>query len=358
MSKLNNDAQIYKKIAAEGMDLMFPVTIDGKTKQADTGVLFHVTIKLFDPKTDDPIKINEIAKKLDLLPPNAEETTIERGTVNSENGNTMYILKLNGPTADRIVDYHKKFKDMGRSMDNEFQPHITINKALWDEFKDKNGITAKEANIKFLAAELRQGDNILYTYSPRQQNFLFDEQEAVKNIKKTEIEKGVLSKLGTAAAVAGSIAIATPSLAPTQASEPYSRQKMLNAIAQVESSGGKNKKHPPTIYGIAYGKYGLMPNTIKETVHMSPNLKRKYKRIIALKDNELHNFMQDHPELENMIAERHLARLEHHFGPNPIKIGYAWNQGITGTHKALKENKDISSHPYTKKILDNYLKEK
>lgn len=354
----NNDAQIYKEMAAKGMDLMFPTTINGKTDQADTGVLFHITIKLFNPETDDPVKIDEIAKKLELLPPNPEDTTIERGTIKGRNGNTMYVLRLKGPTADRIIGYHQEFKDIGNPMGHEFHPHITIDKALWEEFKGKDGITVKEANIKFSAAELHQGNRILYTYRPKQQDLSPTKQEEAKDMKKSEMEKGMLGRLGTAAAVAGSIATATPSLAPTIAPEQYSRQKMLNAIAQVESSGGQNEAHVPTSHGTAYGKYGLMPDTIKETIRMSPDLKHKYKRAMALQGNDLHHFMQDHPELENVVADRHIARLEHHFGQNPTNIGYGWNQGITGTNRAIKEKKDISSHPYTQKILQNYSKEK
>ena len=67
--------------------------------------------------------------------------------------------------------------------------------------------------------------------------------------------------------------------------------------------------------------------------------------------------MQDNPHLENEIATRHLARLEHHFGNNPDVLAYAWNHGVTGTNKVLKEKHNIEEHPYVKKFKQAYSKE-
>ena len=64
--------------------------------------------------------------------------------------------------------------------------------------------------------------------------------------------------------------------------------------------------------------------------------------------------MQDNPKLEHEIANRHLQRLEHHFGQNPNALSFAWNQGITGTNRALQQKHDIGSHPYVQKFKQAY----
>lgn len=147
--------------------------------------------------------------------------------------------------------------------------------------------------------------------------------------------------------------------APKQSS--YSHQEMLRTIASVESNNGKFENHKP-LGGInagdsAYGKYALTPNTIRETIGLNHDLKSKHGKALRLQGPELARYMSDNKGLEDTIADKHLARLEHHFGQNPSDLGYAWLQGIRGTYKAKKENKDINSHWHVKKINGAYGKQ-
>ena len=83
--------------------------------------------------------------------------------------------------------------------------------------------------------------------------------------KSESLEKGALKNMLTAGAMAGALAspqhteAKAPShgtLHPHVSASPnagYSRDKMLNAISIVESSGGKNVKHKPTSVGTAFG---------------------------------------------------------------------------------------------------------
>lgn len=180
------------------------------------------------------------------------------------------------------------------------------------------------------------------------------------------LSKGVMKQLGTAAAMASAIGLAspTPNAAPagmdnvSHKQSHYDKNHMLNAIAQVESSGGKFANHR-ALGGMhngehAYGKYGLTPIVIRETVRLHPELKNKHQKVVGLSGQDLHHYMQDNPGLEETIAQKHLARLEHHFGKNPEKIGYAWLNGITGTYKANKENEDIKNHWHVTKIRNAY----
>lgn len=183
--------------------------------------------------------------------------------------------------------------------------------------------------------------------------------------------KHVAAAIGTAAALASSpvrestTANAMPMKAPQvqqQTQSPYNSKRMLNTIATVETENGRNTAHSPVggIHGgeSAFGKYGLMPNTIRETIGMNRDLKGKHAKALNLKGDDMRRYMEDNPGLEDAVAQKHLQRLEHHFGQDPAKIGYAWLEGIRGTYKAGKEKKNINEHWHVKKITSAYGKEK
>jgi hypothetical protein len=188
------------------------------------------------------------------------------------------------------------------------------------------------------------------------------------------LEKGALKNAGIALGMAGALAGSahagdasgrTP--ASIQHSKPkapqYDHAKMLRAIAQVESSGGKNTKHEAgggPIHGTehAYGAYGLMPETIRETINGHKDLRAKHGKAIALKGQQLHNYMQDHKGLEDMIADRHLAHMEHVLGRDPSRLGFGWLNGAQGTLNAIRSGQDIKGHWHAQKVKEAYDKGK
>ena len=189
-------------------------------------------------------------------------------------------------------------------------------------------------------------------------------------VKNEDLEKGALKNILTAGAMAG--ALASPQ--HTEAKVPshgalhlqvsaspntgYSRDKMLNAISQVESSGGKNMKHKPTSQGTAFGAHAIMPAVVQDTIRLNPDLKNIHGKALRLQGDNLSHYLQDNPELEREIVNRHLSRLEHHFGHNPEAISFAWNQGIRGTNRAIASKQNISQHPYVQKFKHAYEREK
>jgi hypothetical protein len=348
LNKLQKDEAIhqYKKLADSGMDLMHMVTIKGKTNRPDINIPYHATVKLFDPHKDDPKEVHHIASKLEFNHIDPKNVHIEPSTLTGRTGYKMHVIKLHGPHAEEIEGHHKKFGHMSFKDTHEFHPHITVDEDTWHHIKNSGAKTAHEAGIEFHPPKLMQGQKTLSSYN---------------TIKKTEgMEKGFVSHLATALGVASALAVAQPAHAPAPAAPTYSSGRMLSAISQVESSAGKDTHHK-ALGGIhhgesAYGKYGLTPVIIRETIHMNPDLKSKYKRAMALTGKDLHHYMHDNPGLEDTIADRHLKRLEHHFGQDPEKLGFAWNQGIRSTYKAQKQNKDIKSHWHVQKITDAYSK--
>jgi hypothetical protein len=184
--------------------------------------------------------------------------------------------------------------------------------------------------------------------------------------KSESLEKGAVKNALTAGMMAGALASAAPSeakapahggLHPTVSASPntgYSREKMLNAISQVESSGGKNVHHKPTSMGTAWGRFAEMPDVIHDTIRLNPDLKRKHGKALRLQGENLNRYMQDNKGLEDLIAQKHLERLEHHFGHNPEAIARAWNTGITSTNRAINHKENIELHPYVKKFKQYY----
>ena len=184
--------------------------------------------------------------------------------------------------------------------------------------------------------------------------------------------KGPIKNALAALRVAGAMAMpnSTKEAAPqvrepagmASVASPYSSQRMLNTIAAVETENGKNLRHKPVggMHGgeSAFGKYGLMPATIRETIHMHRDLASKHGKAQNLRGDDMRRYMQDNPSLEDAVAQKHLQRLEHHFGQDPSKIGYAWLEGIRGGYKAQNNKQDISKHWHVRKINDAYSKGK
>lgn len=362
----------YKRLAEEGIMVAHPVSINGQDTRPDIGIGYHSTVKFFDPSKDHPTSIHDVARGLKMPIPDPHKTAIEPSTFKDRFGNDVYVVKLHGEHADQMRANNEKFSHMGFPVNYEFKPHISVDKNTWDRIVSSGAKTAHEAGISFGPAQLKQGYRVLTTYKHGAVPVATQENEPLAASEKMEgeqLSKG-LKHMASAAAIAGVIGLAqpvkdaTPAINTQQQSSAnqYDSGKMLRAIASVESSGGKFTNHR-MLNGHpdgdqAYGKYGLMPNTIRETIRMNRDLKSKYSKVQSLDGSDLKHFMQDNPGLEDKIAAKHLARLEHHFGKDPAKLGYSWLNGIQGTYKATKENKDIKNHWHVVKIKDAYGREK
>lgn len=144
----------------------------------------------------------------------------------------------------------------------------------------------------------------------------------------------------------------------TAASQPADfHGKMLRTIASVESNDGKNTQHAEVNNSMhsssAYGKYGLMPVTIKETIKRDPKFD-KHRQAVDLPDSDIHGYMDKNPRLENEIAASHLNRLRSHFGDNAEHIGAAWLSGIVGTKRMISRGVDLKNHWHVQKILRSF----
>jgi GNAT superfamily N-acetyltransferase len=131
------------------------------------------------------------------------------------------------------------------------------------------------------------------------------------------------------------------------------KNKFMAAVAEVESNHGKYTDHAETPQGKAYGVYGLMPNTIKDTVVKNPKFKN-HRHIINMDNDQLHEYMVKNPDLQKEVASAHFDRLKAKFGEDLAALGHSWLNGVTGTLRAQKQGKDIENHWHVQKIRRSY----
>ena len=344
--------QSYKDEAAKGCDVLFHVSIKGRHMLVDD-IPLHMSIKIF--KSMDEFDMDELkayVKEHDISSPDPQCMIFKPIIFTSEHtGLKYYMLKIEG-LPKKYEELYNKYNKVG-NVYKQFMTHVTIDKEIYDDIKE-NGITCDDINFSHLVLEKGAG-NTYHDFG-----------------KSEDLEKGLkhaAAAIGTAAALMSSPMKEAPAAASTPAHvavhQPkvnYDSKKMLHTIASVETENGKNMKHKPVggIHGgeSAFGKYGLMPTTIRETIGMNRDLKQKHGKAVSLKGDDMRRYMEDNPGLEDAVAAKHLARLEHHFGKDPSKIGYAWLEGIRGTYRADKDKKNINDHWHVKKINAAYGKEK
>lgn len=313
----------------------------------------HMSIKIFKSPSEYDIKeLAQCIKDLGVRKPDPKELKFEPIIFTSEKtGLEFFMLKIGNvdPSYEKL---YNEYNDVG-NVYKKFFTHVTIDKDLYDDVK-KNGL--KPEDVEFSNLIMEHGAN-----------------NTVKDFGKSEdLEKG-LKHVGAAIGIASALASTPVRESSTanamtmpkpqvQMQSPYSSQRMLNTIASVESQHGKMTNHKP-LSGIhagesAIGKYALTPNVIRETIHMNRDLKGKHGKALNLRGDDMRRYMEDNPGLEDAVAGKHLQRLEHHFGQDPAKLGYAWLEGIRGTYKADKDKKNIKDHWHAKKIVEAYGKEK
>lgn len=361
----------YKQRANAGGNVMWRAKVKGR-KSLSTGIPLHVSLKTFDKPEDLPIdEIHQKVKELNIQRPDPNKLKYEATTHQSpKTGLTYYMLKLhNHDPAHEAFNAHFN----GRGITHpKFMQHITIDKELHDQIQ-KEGLRPDE--ISFSPLMIEQGANNPTHIFPDAQSHKDAEDDVTpkrlgphQTLEKSEfmepLEKSAMKRFGMAAAAMGALS-GYPKVAQApqpsaqqmsaQQANQYSSKRMLNAMRQVESSGGKDINHAKATNGqTAIGQYALMPDTIRDTVKMNPDLKRHHPRVLALQNKDMAHYLQDNPELEQQVAERHLSRLEHHFGHDPATLGYAWLNGVVGTNRDLKRGINPNTHWHAAKVVKAY----
>lgn len=138
----------------------------------------------------------------------------------------------------------------------------------------------------------------------------------------------------------------------------YNQKDFLNKIMQVESSGGKDYNHPvitaPNLQEgtRAIGRYGLMPNTVKELVNrrrLRGTVSPEMLELTDLPSEEIKARLEASPELEDQFANDLATHVLQRQGGDEDKAAYSWIQGHNlSPNEITPETLDQS--PYVQKF--------
>lgn len=86
-------------------------------------------------------------------------------------------------------------------------------------------------------------------------------------------------------------------------------------------------------------KKSLDIEIMQETIWLNLELNEKHFIGSLLKAEVFNNYLEDHPELENQIMQKHEERIKFHFGENKELIDFAWKNGIDKTYVFMRNKK-------------------
>lgn len=133
-------------------------------------------------------------------------------------------------------------------------------------------------------------------------------------------------------------------------------EQFLNSISQVESSGGKNFDHDEIKQGMhqghrAIGRYGLMPNTVKEVANrmrreglINPNIRD----VSSMEAADMKSTLETNPAYEQELAEYLANHVLNKQAGDDEKAAYSWFQGHNLSPERINES-NYKEHDYVKK---------
>lgn len=135
------------------------------------------------------------------------------------------------------------------------------------------------------------------------------------------------------------------------------QKRFLNTISQLESTGGQNTQHDPMTSGIqagttAIGKYGLMPNTVKELVNRrrirgtsTPELQE----LGQMNPDDMKAYIEANPGLEENLANELATKVITRQNGDPERAAYSWQQGDNLKPNEIS-NEQLNNSPYVQKF--------
>lgn len=125
------------------------------------------------------------------------------------------------------------------------------------------------------------------------------------------------------------------------------KQKTLEAISIVESQNNSKAKHSVIKKGVhkghfALGKFGLMPNTIKDIIKKDRLLSLTHSYVLKYNQVQLKDLMENDVLFEYEIASKLYDRLKNKY-KTLDKISYSWLNGSV-------KNIPVKNHWYVKRV--------
>lgn len=133
--------------------------------------------------------------------------------------------------------------------------------------------------------------------------------------------------------------------------------KFLRTISQLESSGGTNTQHEAMQTGIqagttAIGKYGLMPNTVKELINRrqvrgtsTPELQE----LGQMPPDKMKTYIEANPQLEEELANELATKVITRQQGDPEKAAYSWKMGDNLKPDDISDD-DLNNSQYVQKF--------
>lgn len=134
-----------------------------------------------------------------------------------------------------------------------------------------------------------------------------------------------------------------------------SNKSTLGVLSQLESSGGIDTDHPQVQSGpmagqTAYGKYGLMPSTVRDLAKANPR-DEVDKAIMGASDDEVNQYLKDYPEKEDDYASRLVDKIKARTGTDdPKEIATSWLYGHNLPPQRVEQ--DLDNHPEYEQRID------
>lgn len=150
----------------------------------------------------------------------------------------------------------------------------------------------------------------------------------------------------------------------------------LHNMMQIESSGGKNTRHKPSTKGaspgdVAIGRWGLMPDTVREMYNRyKQNWNHPDLKIIGkLNNDQLTQHIKKNPDIELHLARSLANHVLNNNNGDELKAAYSWHHGhniephkITETqlrdenvqkYRTLMEGKKMKGHLPASTVMPN-----
>lgn len=112
-------------------------------------------------------------------------------------------------------------------------------------------------------------------------------------------------------------------------------KNFLKTISQLESSGGQDTDHPEIRSGLqagtaAMGRYGLMPNTVKEIINkrrQEGTITQPIQDLDGMNPHEMKTAIEANPDLEDDLANSLAMKVLRNQMGDEDKAAYSWHQG-------------------------------
>jgi 8-oxo-dGTP diphosphatase len=151
----------YSKLAHQQSCLMYPVTIRG-VENFYQDLCFHITLKSFNPQ-QDPREVLDRMGDSPYQTPVPEELGLVADQLVSAAGNHYYVLKVATIPTYMLAAYNR-LDGLGIQYP-EFRPHITIDKVLYDEIREKD-LKPQDLELTIGPLEYRVKNEVVRRWGP------------------------------------------------------------------------------------------------------------------------------------------------------------------------------------------------